>query len=190
MKEADSRIDTSPFTIRKPHIPDWAYGAIWIVVMGIAVFMINAGSALLQYALGALLATVFAGVIYLTQHRVFDDKTATEFQALVFSGAMRSSTIFNVILYEDGSIFYLDPRYVKSFDSATPNHNLEQFLTTIGVPNADKVKVYDALKALERLEFDYTYQTDGETSAISVALYPLQRPQGFVNLSVARVKRH
>jgi hypothetical protein len=177
--------DTSPFTVRKPKLT-LAHLAILALFMCFVLFIISGSASwLLRLGFYLIVSGTFAGLIYLLQNRNTDEKTATEFQALVFSGSMRCNTLLTVILYQDGSIFYLDPRYALNFEKGNGSHNLEQFLSTIGVPNGQRTHIYDSVRAMDKASVEYSY-TDPEqkNTPLKITLTPLTRPSGFVNLSV------
>jgi hypothetical protein len=178
-------VDTSPFTIRKPRL-SITHLAILSLFMCFVLFIISASENwLLRLSFYVILSFVFSAMIYLLQNRSTDEKTATEFQALAFSGSMRCNNFLNVILYQDGSIFYLDPRYPLNFDKGSAGHNLDQFLAIIGVPSSERTHVYDSVRNLDKATIEYTYTTAEEkVIPLKITITPLARPSGFVNLSV------
>lgn len=184
------KTDTSPFTVRKPNLQLWHLGAIAVFIFLILVIASSADNWLFRGVVIGIVALAFVSLIYIIQNRSFDDKTATEFQCLVFSGAMRSNTLFTIILYQDGSIFYLDPRYVKNFESASATHNLDQFLSTIEVPGSEKGHIYDAIRNLDKADLEYSYiskkSENGEPMHLKISVSPLLRPEGFVTLNVTK----
>jgi hypothetical protein len=177
--------DTSPFTVRKPKLTLLHLGILALFMCFVLFIISGSENWLLRLAFYIVVSSVFGGLIYLLQNRSTDEKTASEFQALVFSGSMRCNTLLTVILYQDGSIFYLDPRYAMNFEKAVASHNLEQFLSTIGLPNGQRTHIYDSVRAMDKATVEYTY-TDPQQKNIplKITLTPLARPSGFVNLSV------
>lgn len=179
------KTDRTPFTPRQPRLKLGHMVVIGILVAtAIFVSVAYAGPAFRDTVI-ILTAASIVGLIYSIQTRSYDDKTAAEFQSLVFSGSMRSNTLLTLILYRDGSIFYLDPRYALNFPKASPNHNLDQFLTTLGLANDDKVHIYDAIKDLAKSEFDYIFHDARNDIPLRIGVYPIQRPDGFACLNIS-----
>lgn len=177
--------DTSPFTVRKPKLTLTHLGILALFMCFILFIISSSENWFLRLFFYVVVSAAFAGMIYLLQNRSTDEKTATEFQALVFSGSMRCNTMLTVILYQDGSIFYLDPRYAMNFDKANASHNLEQFLSIIGVPNSERTHIYDSVRAMDKAFVEYTYLApENKNIPLKITITPLARPSGFVNLSV------
>ena len=177
--------DRSAFTIRRPKLKLWHLGIIGLLIATAIFLSIFYGNEIIRNTVIVLVSAAIVGLIYLIQNRSFDERTATEFQSSVFSGAMRSNSLLTFIIYRDGSVFYHDPRYSQTFPKGTPNHNVDQFLTTIGLQSKDKIHIYDAIKDLTKAEFEYLYNDEVRKNIpLKIGVYPLQRPEGFVAVNV------
>jgi hypothetical protein len=178
--------DKSPFTMRKPTLKIWHIMLVGILVAVSVLLAAELESKLLLNLVTVIIAISVVTLLYIAQNKTFDDKTATEFQALVFSGTMRSNTLLTAIVYRDGSVFYLDPRYIRNFEKASANHSLDQFLTTLEVPQEDKLKIYDAIRGTHNADIDFNFKTDKNPVALKIGVFHLHRPEGFVNISIMK----
>ncbi len=184
--ELNLKNDKSAFTVRRPsftllHLV--AFGSMIALSLFISVYYVTGST---RNLIILVLSAIMVAFVHLVQNRNFEERTATEFQCLVFSGAMRSNTILNAIVYSDGSIFYLDPRYAMNFDKASANHNLDQFLTTIGIDNDQKIAVYDAIRDSKKRELDFIFKTEKDAIPLKISIAPLQRPEGFISIAVMK----
>lgn len=176
--------DKSPFTPRKPKLRLWHLALLGILIAATLFFAHYYASVAIRNTIVIIISLAITLLIYLVQHRGFDEKTASEFQSLIFSGSMRSNTLVTLILYRDGSVFYLDPRYAMNFPNAKASHNFDQFLTTIGLSDKDKIYIYESMRQGGKSEFEYNFRAGGITTPLKIGIYPIQRPEGFLNFSV------
>ncbi len=174
----------SGFTVRQPKLKLWHMGLIGSLIAAAILVSIHSGSDIVQSLVTIIITLGIVSLLYLMQNRGLDDRTATEFQSLVYSGAMRINSILTLILYRDGSIFYLDQRYAEDFTNGSPYHNLDQFLSNMGLESANKIYIYDAIKDLKKAEFEYVYKEGRKSAPLRIGVYPLARPEGFVVMNV------
>lgn len=179
---ANFNTDRSAFTVREPKLKPMYIILIGLLSAIVILFSMQYDNPMLTAAVVILTSASLVGLLYLNQSTNFDERTATEFQALIFSGAMRSNTLLTLIIHRDGSIFYLDPRYNANFAKSSQNHNLDQFLSNIGLESADKIRVYDSIRDLSKSEFEYVSTIGSKPMGLIIGIYPIQRPDGFVAL--------
>ena len=177
--------DKNSFYIRQPQLKLWHMGIIGVLIAAAIMVSINSRSTVVQESVTIIVTLSIIGLLYILQNRGLDNRTASEFQSLVYSGAMRVNSLLTVIIYSDGSVFYMDPRYLTNFTQGSPHHNLDQFLTTMGVESANKIHIYDAIRDHERAEFEYVYKAGRKNAPLRIGVYPLERPEGFTVLTVS-----
>ena len=113
--------DKNAFNIRQPKLKLWHMVVIGALVAAAILVSINSSNVIIQNGVTIIITLSIIGLLYILQNRGVDNRTASEFQALVFSGAMRINTLLTLIIYRDGSIFYMDPRYVTDFAQENPH---------------------------------------------------------------------
>lgn len=177
--------DKSNFVIRQPRLKLWHMAIIGFSIAAAILLSMNSSSDLFRGVIVIIITLSILALLYLMQSSGADQRSAAEFQALVYSGAMRVNSLLTLILYRDGSIFYLDQRYSTHFTNGSPYHNLDQFLTTMGLESVNKVFVYDAIRDLTKVEFEYVYKEGRKSAPLRIGIYPLERPEGFVVLTVS-----
>lgn len=176
--------DKNSFNIRQANLKFWHIVVIGTCVAAAILTSINSSSTTIQSAMTIIITLSMIGLLYALQSRGLDNSTASEFQSLVFSGAMRINSLLTVIMYRDGSIFYMDPRYSTDFSQGSPHHNLDQFLSNMGLESVNKIHIYDAIRDLTKAEFEYVYKMGRKSSPLKIGIYPLSRPEGFIVLNV------
>ena len=178
------KTDNSPFSPRKPRLSP--LHILGIGIFSVFIILIAASSSISWFKYGVIFlnGASLSALIFIIQNRNFDDKTAAEFKSLIFSGAMRSNTLLSLIVYKDGSIFYLDSRYAQNFERGSPNDNLDQILSAISIPHTEKGKIYDAVIAGDKTEFEFAYPNGKLVTKLIIGIYPIVRPEGFVSISV------
>ena len=177
---ANFNVDKSDFTIRKPYIKGWH-----LIILGAAIaltlfYSSHATNPVVRNLIELLVSVGIVVFLYLIQKYIYDEKTATEFQCLIFSGSMRANTLITLILNRDGSIYYLDSRYVMNFNGAKSSHSMEQFMTIIGLPETQQSLIYAAINAAKSLELVYRNNNQN----LKITLYPIARPDGFFSLNL------
>jgi len=184
MKKKKQNFDKSAFHVRESALKFWHLALIGACVAAAILVSVNSNNDIIRGLITIIITLSIIGLLYLIQNRGSDLRTATEFQAMVYAGAMRMNNILTLILYRNGSIFYLDSRYAENFTNGSQYHNLDQFLSTMGLENENKIQVYDAIRDLTRAEFEYVYKAGRKSAPLKIGVYPLVRPEGFVVMTL------
>lgn len=181
----DKNPDTSQFTVR-PAVIQFKHvmllGALVVATTLFGIYTDQDSSAMRDILIMGLIFVVIL-VLYYGQGKVNEDKTASEFQAMVFSGAMRANNILRLITYQDGSVYYLDARYVRNFEGAKNFHNLDEALETMGVPKNDIKEVLEGIAEMKPNDVKSTIEHEGKKMKVLIEVAPIIRPQEFVSIT-------
>ena len=129
----------------------------------------------------ALVSALTFFTVYITQTQR-DAITASEFQNLLFTSSATVGSKFSIIMQEDGSIIYQDTGFRRSFPSLAKSTILgvNEFLRAAGIPENEKARIYDAIKANVRVTiFTNITLEGGKKTKMVINIDPLSRPSGF-----------
>ena len=183
----DIKPDKSEFTARPPilrlsHI-------IWMAVGVVAITVVSSyyGGDLVRDVVTMGLIFIVILAMYFAQSRTVDEKTETEFQSMVFSNAMRANNMMLLITYRDGSIYYLDSRYMRSFEQAKRHRKLEDVLVGISMDDKAVKDIVNAVGDLQAGDLETEIKLETNKLKVLVEVAPLDRPAEFVAVVFKRV---
>lgn len=179
--------DISQFTVRATGLKLWQLLLITFIALDLVICTVYFGDENLMLATFVFLSVCNLLFIHLSQKRSMETRTMSEFQALVFSGAMRANTVLTLVVSHNYSIFYLDPRYTHNFAKAKAGHNLDEILSIIQIPEKDKSKVFDAIASNQFTIIYFTFSDDHSAQSLRLRISPLVRPAGYFSLVVEHV---
>lgn len=180
--------EQSPFIVRRPYVRLWQM-ILFGLGMTLAIYgSIYYGSESIRNLIIMLMGMLIIILFYFIQNTYFDEKTATEFQCSVYSGAMRSNTMLSFILYQNCGIYYFDQRYLHEFAGASHMHDFDRIMDSLGVNEKGRDKIADAIRNMRFFEFEHQFFDGDKRSKAIIGIYPINRPKGFAYLSVYRIR--
>jgi hypothetical protein len=180
--------DESPFIVRAPLMRLWQMIFFGLGMTIIIYASIYYGTENLRNFIVMLFGILIIILLYFIQNTYFDEKTATEFQCSVYAGAMRSNTILSFILQQNCVIYYFDQRYLNEFPAAAHMHSFDNIMESLGIAEKQREKIAEAVRNLKFMEFEHKHFDGASRSYLIIGIHPIHRPQGYVYLSVSRVK--
>ena len=187
-KTDDSYTENSPFIIRKPYVRLWQMillGLGMTIAIYASIYYANEATRNFIVMLFGMLIII---LLYFIQNTYFDEKTATEFQCSVYSGAMRSNTMLSFILHQNCGIYYFDQRYLNEFKQSSHLHDFDHIMDSLIISDKQREKIAESVRNMRFYEFEHKFFDGEKRSTLIIGVYPILRPKGFAYLSIYRVR--